>query len=104
MVDEIYLYISTIMGIIIIGLTECIIALTYLATKAEIAEPMNIWVSWPTIAGSASRPCAALSPVMYEMSVTATGADFWEDTITTAMASKGSVRRRVLQGRKKLSG
>ena len=73
------------------------IPLTYFKTKAVMAEPMNIWVSCPTMAGSAKRPCAAVSPVMYEMSVTATGADFWEETITTAIASKGSVRRKVLR-------
>ena len=41
-----------------------------------MAEPMKICVSCPTMAGMASRPCADTSPVMYEMTVTATGADF----------------------------
>ena len=41
-----------------------------------MAEPMNICVSCPTMDGRARRPCATVSPVTYEMSVTATGADF----------------------------
>lgn len=38
-------------------------------------------------AGMAKRPCTDASVVMYEMSVTATGADFWAAMMVTAMRS-----------------
>ena len=47
-----------------------ILTIWYRETTAEMADPMKICVSWPTMAGRANRPWAAASPVMYDITVT----------------------------------
>jgi hypothetical protein len=42
--------------------------------------------------GMLSRPWTAMSEVTYVMTVTATGADFWLDIMTTAIASTSGNR------------
>lgn len=76
---------------------------TFLAKTFAITLPRKIWKSCPMSPGMLSRPWTAMSGVTYVMTVTATGADFWLDIMTTAIASTSGNRSNLPKKKSRIS-